>query len=517
MRAMARLTRVAACGALAVGGLLTVGALGHALGVAEGDVRHTISTSLQINDQRKTVDGVTTEGSSTTRTIDITSSDGSSSSNVDTNEWSPDDGGSRHDHSDNTYVKPDGSSVHVVTDDTSDSMGGSHTETTTTTDADGNVTITNKWAARDGKGNVTDHGENVQHDKVAPPTPHPARTAAPTAAPSQAASSAAQTQPAKTAGPSRRATPGPTGTGSSTGGPAYWTGTITYAFSGSASGPDVDNILDSGTYNDTATYTVVLGRDYPTSTSTSWSAVAGTAMGSVDDDLYQSAQGTTQRSTVKGSGWANVPRRTCTLSYSAGGSAYSLKCDPVTFDGIDYVLYEAGGGGVEESQTVTWAPDFLVLDSLPLPSNPTTLSGSRKVDVHVDTAGSVALPVQADVTWNLTAGNGNAPTTPPDVIGKITLDGPPLAVSIMQPSQRAVVGLPLLAGQKPTIKVTGNTIGPVKVSLFKSTGELVSTTTSSDKSFDLLAQTLGSGGTYSVTIEGGPGKTGELSVAATSK
>jgi hypothetical protein len=166
--------------------------------------------------------------------------------------------------------------------------------------------------------------------------------------------------------------------------------------------------------------------------------------------------------------------------------------------------------------TGIWYPPQISLKDLPLPSGSTGLSGSRKVDVFVTTASGPDAQVQADVSWNLTPAGGSAPTTPPDVTGSVSVNGPPLGMSITNRSQRGVVGLPIIAGQKVTVKVTGNTIGPVKVSLVKPGGGVVTVASSANGSFDLPAQTLKTSGTYSIVVVPSPGSTGSFSVAATS-
>jgi hypothetical protein len=90
-------------------------------------------------------------------------------------------------------------------------------------------------------------------------------------------------------------------------------------------------------------------------------------------------------------------------------------------------------------------------------------------------------------------------------------------VSITQPGQRVVVGLPLDAAQKVTVKVTGNMIGAVKVSLLKPGGSLVSVDSSSAGSFDLGTQTATTSGTYSIVVEARPGGTGAITLAASSQ
>jgi hypothetical protein len=477
MRAPARLARVGAAALIGASALTVVIA-------PPGGVLATNNTSWFIHSETTdrqtsdTVGGVTTNTESSTTITHMTSSDGQS-----------------RDENTTRQKNADGSSSK---ESTWDSSGGFTQSTHNWTDADGNRTTWTEWEQFDAQGHSLRKGSDVKKDKVTPPTPKIPPTSGPTS--------------------SRRATAGATSGQSATPAPDTWTGTISYHFAGTASGNDTDNITDSGTYDDSATYTVVLSRDLPTPSGMSWSAAGGSATSSVDDDLLQSDQGTSQRSTWKGSDWASVPQGACTLTSAADGRSYSLECHPITFNNIEYVLYEPGGGGVYDGpMPLTWSADDFTIKDIPPPSGSGGLFGSRKVDTRVRTGGSATLPVQADILWNLTPASGPAPTIPPDVTGSVKVDGPPLGVSISHPGQRVVVGLPLDAGQKVTVKVTGNMVGAVKVSLLKPGGSLVSVDSSSAGSFDLGAQTAATSGTYSIVVEARPGGTGEITLAASSQ
>jgi hypothetical protein len=492
MRAPARLAGIGVAALIGAAGLtMAVAPTGRVLAADSASWWiHSETTDRQTSD---TVGGVTTHTESLTTTTHQTSSDGQAWDENTALQRNADGSGSEH--VDTQATRADGSNGSSTEDSTWDSNGRFTQGTSNWTDADGNRTTWTNWEQFDAQGRSLRKGSDAKHDKVTPPTPK------------------VQPSPAS----SRRATAGATPGQSATTGPDTWTGTISYHFAGTASGQDTDNITDSGTYEDSATYTLVLSRD-PTSSGLSWSAAGGSAIGSVDDDLLQSSQGTTQRSTWKGSDWAGVPQGACTLTFAADGRTYSLECHPITFNNIQYVLYEPGGGGIYDGPTpLTWSADDFTVKDIPPSSGSGGLFGSRRVDTRVRTGGSATLPVQADISWNLTPATGPAPTNPPDVTGSVKVDGPPLGVSISQPGQRAVVGLPLDAGQKVTVKVTGNMIGAVKVSLLKPGGSLVSVDSSSAGGFDLGAQTATTSGTYSIVVEARPGGTGEITLAASSQ
>jgi hypothetical protein len=209
----------------------------------------------------------------------------------------------------------------------------------------------------------------------------------------------------------------PAGTASAPADPGQWTGTITYRFAGSATGyrPDDGGHSFPGTYNDTATYTVVLGRDSSTSSGASWSVVRGEATASINDDLLEINQGTTQRTTWNGQDSVGMPQGSCRLSFSTDRRSYSIECTRVRFDNVQWVNYEPNDPGqiYDGPNTGIWfAPQFSLTD-ISMPADPTGLTGSRKATVWVQTASGPDVQVQADVSWSLTPGSGTTPTAPP--------------------------------------------------------------------------------------------------------
>jgi hypothetical protein len=504
MRALTKFMRVGAAALICAAVLAAAVVPGRAQATDPRDVSWWIHNEIDDRQTSDTVNGVTTETQSFTSTTHATSSDGESVDDVQTHQTNADGSGSEHEKVDN--INADGSSGTVDRGDTWDSNGNRfHQGTESVTDADGNRTTWTYWEQFDSHGRSLRKGEDVKKDKVTPPTPR-VKSAAP-----------ASSAPAGTASaPGQSATPGSSASQPTTGEPDYWTGTITYRFAGSAGGPDYQDLTNSGTYDDSATFTVVLTRDSPTSSDASWSVANGTVTGSVNDDLRQTdPSGGLWRMTLNGGGWGSVPKGACHLTFAADRGSYSIGCRETSFGAVEYVGYE--GENIEEGpRTVTWSPPSFSLEGISMPSGSAALSGSRKADVWAATAGSKPVAVQADVSWNLTPGSGSAPTTPPDITGSVKINDPPYPVSITHPGQRVVVGFPVLAGQKVTVRVTGNTIGEVKVSLVKSSGDLVTVSASGESSFDLLAQTLGTSGTCSIVVEPKPGNSGDISLAVTS-
>lgn len=488
--------------------VVLVPAVGPGRARASNDVTWWIHSELTDRQTSDTVNGVTTTTETIADTSHQTSSDGQSLDDVQTLQRNAD--GSSSEHEAVSATKSDGSNGSLTRDATTDSNGNRSDQSTSDwTDADGNRTTWTDWNQYDSQGHRIGHGEDVRHDKVPPPTPKLPKSAAPT-------SSAPATT---TAAPSQSATAGPSSSPTATTEPDYWTGTITYRFAGSATGyrPDDGGHSYPGTYNDTATYTVVLGRDSSTSSGASWSLVRGEATASINDDLLEINQGTTQRTTWFGQAWV-ATEGLGRLSLSIDQRSYSIECRGAVFSEMQWVQYEPNEPGRiydGPNRGTWWTPEFS-LKNLSMPSDPGVLSGSRKIPVVVRTASGPDVPVQADVSWNLTAGSGTAPTAPPDVTGSVNVNDPPYPVSIPHPGQRAVVGLPILSGQQVTLRITANSIGPVKVSLLKPNGTPVFVESSSSASFELPAQTLGTDGTYSIVVEPRPGSTGGLTLEVTS-
>lgn len=490
--------RVAAAVAATVLATASSGLLTGASAGSEAGVSWWIAAML--------TDRQTADGQDITDSSHQISSDGRELYDTQTNHGNRD--GSGIDTQDiDVYDSRDGSTATNHAEITWDAQSKIQQYTDVTVDADGNRATTQAWDQYDGQGHRLRGGKQTTTDKIPTPTPRPLVTPPPPPTP----------RPTPTARPTP--TPEPTPRPAL---PDRWSGTITYRFAGTASGtdPGVENMTNTGSYDEAATLTVVLGREAPTSSGTSWSLIEGTAMGSVDDDLREvDPTGSFQRMTLKGQGSANAPRAACQLTIPAGRRTYSIGCGGIGFDDVQLVWYE--GDQVEEGpRTVGWAPPSFNLTGIPLPSDATGLSGRGRADVFVETAGSGPLPVQADVSWDLAAidesGSNTTSTSAPGVPPAVDVDGPPLAVSLDRPQQRMVIGLPILAGQRVTVHARDNTIGAVSLSLERPDGSQVTITPSSASSFDLPAQTLDTGGNYAVVIDPVLDMTGSIRIAVTS-
>jgi hypothetical protein len=105
---------------------------------------------------------------------------------------------------------------------------------------------------------------------------------------------------------------------------------------------------------------------------------------------------------------------------------------------------------------------------------------------------------------------------PPDVTGPITPNGPPVNVSMTTPGQNASLTFNGTTGQQVTIHVTNNTVGKIKIELFRPTGICQTYYLSSGGSFDLPVQVLPTPGTYSILVNPWRANTGSVTVSVTS-
>ena len=115
---------------------------------------------------------------------------------------------------------------------------------------------------------------------------------------------------------------------------------------------------------------------------------------------------------------------------------------------------------------------------------------------------------------------GNATLTlydiPADATGTITVGGPAAAMTTTAPGQNATVAFDGTAGQSVTVRITGNTMGFVAVTLRKPDGSTQTSSSSSSASFNLAPQTLPVSGTYTILINPSGTNTGSINVATTS-
>jgi hypothetical protein len=155
-------------------------------------------------------------------------------------------------------------------------------------------------------------------------------------------------------------------------------------------------------------------------------------------------------------------------------------------------------------------------DGTALLSPTLTCSSTYFTDVRVLPATGVYV-----VTVNLRDLNVGASTltlydVPADATAAATVNGPAAALTTTVPGQNAEVSFSGSASQAVTVRITGNTMGSVAVTLRKPDGSTQTSSTSSGASFNLSAQTLAAAGTYTIFVNPSGANTGSINVAITS-
>jgi YD repeat-containing protein len=89
----------------------------------------------------------------------------------------------------------------------------------------------------------------------------------------------------------------------------------------------------------------------------------------------------------------------------------------------------------------------------------------------------------------------------PDITGAITVGGPAVTVTPNVPGQSTALTFSGAAGQQVTVRITGNTLSTIYVTLRKPDGTDMTTVGSSGSSFNLSTQTLPVTGTYTVYVD----------------
>jgi len=105
---------------------------------------------------------------------------------------------------------------------------------------------------------------------------------------------------------------------------------------------------------------------------------------------------------------------------------------------------------------------------------------------------------------------------PDNANGTIAVGGPAAGVTTTVPGQNAAITFSGVAGQAVTVRMTGNTIGSVTITLRKPDGSAQTSFSSSSTSFNLAQQTLAVTGTYTIFVDPNGNRTGSINVAATS-
>jgi hypothetical protein len=161
------------------------------------------------------------------------------------------------------------------------------------------------------------------------------------------------------------------------------------------------------------------------------------------------------------------------------------------------------------SSTITlWKPDGSTLattsigttgGSLDPPVLPTTGTYTVTVNPALQYTGNITLTLSTEVTGSVTI---NAAATP---------------VALSRAGQNARYTFAGTASQPVTLKITGNTLGSVSVNLYTPSGSFQTGTTQSAATFSpQLTATLGTTGTYTITLNPQTTATGSLNLQVTS-
>ncbi len=153
--------------------------------------------------------------------------------------------------------------------------------------------------------------------------------------------------------------------------------------------------------------------------------------------------------------------------------------------------------------------------------------GTLLTNAGVGTAGTFFEPLTLPVTGTYTIGldprdanTGSLTLTlydvPPDVTGTLTVGGGGLTVTIAAGGQNATLSFDGTAGQVVTVRVTGNTIGLVSVTLRRASGSTLTSLASSAASFNLASHTLPATETYTIRLDPIGAGTGSATVQVTS-
>ncbi len=140
-----------------------------------------------------------------------------------------------------------------------------------------------------------------------------------------------------------------------------------------------------------------------------------------------------------------------------------------------------------------------------------TAGGSLDLSAALPTTGTYTLTVNPSAvnTGNITM------TLSSEVTGTVTLNAAAIPVAITRAGQNARYTFAGTASQQVTVKITGNTLGSTTVNLYTPSGSYQTGATSSAASFNLSTVTLGTSGTYTITVNPQTTATGSLNLQVT--
>ena len=138
-------------------------------------------------------------------------------------------------------------------------------------------------------------------------------------------------------------------------------------------------------------------------------------------------------------------------------------------------------------------------------------SGGSQDPMALPVAGTYTVLVDPDgfSTGHLTL------TLSSDITGTLTINAVPVPVTIGRAGQNARYTFVGTASQSVTVKITGNTLGAVNLTLYNPGGSAFAGGGSSAASWDLAVGTLPTTGTYTITVNPSTTATGALNLQAT--
>lgn len=163
---------------------------------------------------------------------------------------------------------------------------------------------------------------------------------------------------------------------------------------------------------------------------------------------------------------------------------------------------------ITSATVILWKPDGTQLASTTIG----TSGGSLDAPTALPTTGTYTVTVNpaAQYTGNITL------TLSTDVAGSVTINAAATPITISRAGQNARYTFAGTASQQATVKITGNTLGSVSVILYTPSGAWQTGATNSAASFNLPTVTLGTTGTYTVTLNPQTTATGSLNLQVTS-
>ena len=140
-----------------------------------------------------------------------------------------------------------------------------------------------------------------------------------------------------------------------------------------------------------------------------------------------------------------------------------------------------------------------------------TGGGSLDLSTALPTTGTYTLTVNPSGVYT----GAMTLTLSSEVTGSVTINAAATPVTIGRAGQNARETFAGTASQQVTVRITGNTLGNVTVNLYTPSGSYQTGATGAGASFNLPTVTLGTTGTYTLTINPSTMATGSLNLQVT--